>query len=480
MSNRADFMNRHRTDRRPLAALPFIVVGVVLGCAPDADMNGTPEPVSGPASVAPSALTGAAQPAADWPNWRGPQRTAVAPTARMPHAWPSRWPAPRWQAKLGTGWSSPVVAEGRVYISDREGPRERLLALDAATGRVLWESSHAIDFDPHSVGRRHGNGPKSTPAVRDGRVYWLGIAGWLECLDTAEGTVDWQVNLPAQFGALEPLPAGRAEVIGTRHVLVPVGEGRGAPVPLFGYTGSLLLTERLVVLSVGGARGATVMAFDRLTGDVVWKALAENVAYSSPCRATLAGIDQVVVMTGPRVVGLDLASGRLLWSHPFQIQYDESISTPVIAGDLVLVTGDGHPLTALRIESDGRDGQRADVAWTNADLSSYLSSPLVTDGHVYGMNDGGQIVCAQLSDGRSLWTEGDHGFHASPVLADGWLLLLNDEGDLLAVRATPAEYRAEGPWSLCPTGAWTQPAVVGQRLYVRGDGQVTCFELGGP
>ena len=126
---------------------------------------------------------------------------------------------------------------------------------------------------------------------------------------------------------------------------MPSGEGLGAPVPLFGYTGSPVIVADKLVTMVGGERGGTVMAFDQHTGAEVWRALDENVSYSSPIVATVAGRQQVIVMTGPRVVGLDPTDGTLLWSHPFQIQFDESISTPVTSDNLVLVTGSGRPLT---------------------------------------------------------------------------------------------------------------------------------------
>jgi hypothetical protein len=185
----------------------------------------------------------------------------------------------------------------------------------------------------------------------------------------------------------------------------------------------------------------------------------------------------VVVMTGPRVVGLDLADGGLLWSHPFQIPYDESISTPAVADDLVLVTADRHPLTALRITRAGH-GWHKEVAWTNEILSSYLSSMLVYEGHVYGMNDGGELACVRLSDGKTLWTGGSHGYYCSPVLAGRRLLGLNEQGELAVVAAEPAGYRPLGLSKLARGGAWTMPAVVGSRIYVRSGEGLDCFDLG--
>ncbi|HEX5500762.1 MAG TPA: PQQ-binding-like beta-propeller repeat protein, partial [Thermomicrobiales bacterium] len=347
---------------------------------------------------------------------------------------------------------------------------------DADTGKRLWERSHPVDFDPHDVGARHGNGPKATPIVRDGRIYSLGIAGWLECLDFKDGSVVWQVNLPERFGAHEALPGGRAFVNGTENVIVPIGAGQGAPVPLFGYTGSPAFVDDLLVCSVGGRRGGTIMAFRAATGEPAWKALDENVSYSSPIVAEIGGTKQVVAMTGPHVVGLDPADGRVLWRHPFQIQYDESIGTPVADNEYVLFTATGRPLTALRISRDG-DEWRKSVAWENRDLTSYLSSMLIHDGHVYGMNDGGELACVRLSDGKTMWIEGHHGYYCTPVLAGSRLFCLNERSDLLLVGADPQRYRTFGQSRLADDEAWTSPAIVGSRIYIRSKRGLRAFDF---
>ena len=412
-----------------------------------------------------------------WPGWRGPTGRGIAGKTQLPAAWPKDRPKPFWKAPLGTGWSSPVVADGRVLITDRQGATERTLAFDAETGERIWERSHAVDFDPHDVGARHGNGPKATPLARNGRVYSLGIAGWLECLDLKDGGVVWQVNLPAKFGAREALPGGRAFVNGTENVIVPVGDGQGAPVPLFGYTGSPTFADDLLVCSVGGQRGGTIMAFHAETGEPAWQALRENVSYSSPIVAEIAGMKQIVAMTGPHVVGLDPADGRVLWKHPFQIQYDESIGTPVANGEYVLMTATGRPLTALRISHDG-DQWRKQLAWENPDLTSYLSSMLIHDGHAYGMNDGGELACIRLNDGKTVWIEGHHGYYCTPVLADTRLFCLNERCELLLIEATAEGYRPRGQSRLADDECWTSPAIVGSRIYLRSKQGLRAFDFG--
>jgi outer membrane protein assembly factor BamB len=439
-----------------------------------------PRPISPEASAAqkrqPADESGRGGGAPNWPNWRGPGGQGIARQTRLPEKWPDGQLKPRWRARLGAGWSSPVVDDQRVFITDRLDDRERVLAFDADDGHELWTHEDPVDFMPHAVGARHGTGPKSTPALAHGRVYSLGIAGRLLCLDAKRGKVVWQIHLPERYGAHERLPGGRAFVKGTQSVIVPIGGGDGAPVPLFGYTGSLLVAGKLVVCPVGGARGGTIMAFDADTGDEVWRSLDEHVSYSSPVLATFDGQQQVVVMTGPEVVGLDLASGRKLWGHPFQIQYDESISTPAVEPPYVAITGDGHPLTAMRIERRG-EGWSADVAWTSPELSSYLSSMLAHAGHVYGMNDGGEIACLRMADGNKRWIGGNHGYYCTPVLAGRQLLCLNEKGELLVLAATPEAFTPLATVSLAGRATWTSPAVAGSRLYVRCEEELRAFDL---
>jgi outer membrane protein assembly factor BamB len=413
--------------------------------------------------------------AVDWPQWRGLGGKASIAVTQLADPWPAGPLKRVWHAPLFSGWSSPVVAGGKVFITDRTGPTERVLAFDAASGKELWKRETEVDFDPHQVGRRHGRGPKATPLVDGDRVYTVGIAGRLACLNTKNGELIWEVNYPAQFGAREPLADGRAIVNGTENVIVPVGKGIGAPVPLFGYTGSPTLSGKMLITPVGGERAGTIMAFDKLTGAVIWKSLNENVSYSSPVIAEIGGTPQVVVMTGPRVVGLAVNDGKLLWSHPFQISYDESIATPAVAGDLVLVTATGKPLTALRIRRDGTAWKK-DVAWTNQMLSSYLSSMVVDREFVYGMNDGGEFSCLRLSDGNTQWTGGTHGYYCSPILAGGRLFGLNENGSLAVLFAGPAGYKELGLSQLVKAETWTTPAVVGSRIFIRSGEGLDCFE----
>jgi outer membrane protein assembly factor BamB len=412
----------------------------------------------------------------DWPAWRGAKRDGAAIEAALPRAWPTEV-KPLWTAATAEGWSSPIVVDGRVFITDRTDRRERTAAYGADDGRLLWEQFREVAFETHPVGRRHGNGPKATPVYADGRVYSLGIAGRLTAFTAAEGREVWSRFFPAEFSAQIAYGGNDAQVNDDVDVTVPIGEGRGGNVPLFGYTGSPIIDGERLITSVGGARGGTVMAFDKNSGAVLWKSLNESLSYSSPIVADLAGIRQVVVGTGPRMVGLDVRDGRLLWSFEYQNDHDETIGTPVTLGDLVIITAVGRPLTAHRIVRSG-DACRADEVWRNDEMTSYLSSAIVVGKHVYAMNDGGEWQCLDPADGRSLWHGGAHGYYTTPVAADGRLLSLNERGTLLVMGADPAGFRQEAMLRLTSEATWTSPAVVGSRLYVRSKAQLACFEFG--
>ena len=238
-----------------------------------------------------------------------------------------------------------------------------------------------------------------------------------------------------QFGERQSLPGGRRRVNGTENVIVPVGKGQGAPVPLFGYTGSPTLHGELLITPVGGQAGRHDRGLSiRTRGGWSGRRSSENVSYSSPVVAEIGGrSSRWLSMTGPRVVGL-AARGRCaaVESSVSEFNTTRASARPAIAGDMVLVTATGRPLTALRISRDGDKCQKQ-VAWTSEILSSYLSSMVTSGEHVYGMNDGGEFSCLRLSDGKILWTGGNHGYYSSPIVAGKRLFALNEQGQLARI-----------------------------------------------
>jgi outer membrane protein assembly factor BamB len=397
----------------------------------------------------------------DWPQWRGPRRDGVAPSAKLPAAWPRDFPAPVWKAVVGEGQASPAVAGGRVYIMGRYDDRREVCAcLDAATGKPLW--SHGYDAPYQTPDPRGGNGPKSTPVVDSGRVYLFGVAGMLTCLDAASGKVHWQRDCGKEFwGVLKDK------------------EGDDAWATACGAATTAVIEGNLLILPVGGEKAGGFTAFDKRDGSIVWKSLTDRSSYASPVVADLAGTRQVVGFTGLRMVGLAVDSGKLLWEHPFPAKFDQTVLTPVLYRDLVIFGGEGRPTLALKIQREGPKVVKT-LAWQNKDLRATLTTPVVHGSHLYGLNgDRRQLVCVDLATGATAWLQEGYPSYVSLVVAGDTLLVLGNDGMLEAVRPDPAKFVSLGRWKVAPGETWSHLTVTGSRLYLKDRDTLYCFEMGG-
>ncbi len=400
--------------------------------------------------------------AADWHQWRGPNRDGSAPGARLPAKWTDTLPAPKWKTKVGIGYSAPVIADGRVFIMGRENKNEVCLAFDADTGKPLWKQTYPSAYVPPDP--TAGKGPNSTPTVDKDRVYMLGLGGMFHCLDVKTGKILWKHDLAKEYWGVEKDKLGE-----------------DAWRPPCGASASAFVQGDSVILPVGGRKAGAFTAFDRNTGKIQWKALNDRSSYASPLISTLAGTKQLVGFTGTRMVGIGATSHNLLWEFPFKAMFEQTIITPVLWKDMVIVCGEAKPTTALNITQDG-DKLTQKIAWINADLGTYLSTPVVFKDHLLGFsNRGGRLVCIDLATGKTAWTspKGIAKMLASFVVAGDQILVLSDTGKLHAIAADTTEYKPLGEWKVAEPGAiWSQLAVVGNRLYIKDKENLTCYELG--
>jgi outer membrane protein assembly factor BamB len=351
-----------------------------------------------------------------------------------------------WKQPIGRGYASFAVASGRAFTIEQRRDQEVVTAYDVETGRELWAHAWEAEFKEWMG----GDGPRATPTWADGRVYALGAIGELRVLDDATGALAWRVNI-LDDNAAQNLPWGMAA--------------------------SPLVVDDLVVVLPGGPAGRSVVAYDRHTGARRWSALNDKQAYSAPMLVTIAGRRQMLIITSRRLVALTPEAGELLWEYPWPTANDINASQPVILppGNRVLLSsGYGHGAAVLEVTSEGgRFGTR--LVWEHTRLKNRFSSSVVQDGFIYGLDEA-ILTCIDAETGEVQWKGGRYG-HGQFVLADGHLVLLTEDGDLVLVRATPERHDERARFPVLDGKTWNHPALDHGRLLVRNLAEMAAFDL---
>jgi outer membrane protein assembly factor BamB len=404
-------------------------------------------------------LLGAAARAADWPGWRGLARDGHVPAgAPAVDALPAA-PKVLWHVPVGFGLASPVVAGGKVLYLDNQAEKETLHAADAATGNELWSAT----IDDAFKDGQSAAGPRCTPLIDQGHAYAQSCRGELQCLSMADGKVLWRTNYVKDFGAVFIGEKGSAE--GARR---------------HGNNGSPLVDDDHLIAQVGGP-GAGIVCFDKLTGKVVWKSQDDIPGYAAPIVATVAGVRQVISFTAQGVIGLDRADGRLLWRVPVKTSLARHVTTPVVSGDIVAVASHTAGLIGIRVTKDGAN-LKAETAWTAKDSAINFSSPVVVDGHLYGVGPAKNLICVDLATGTQTWAKegyfaGNAGkAHGGLIVTGQNILTLTDGGRLILFAADPKSFREIGSAQVVGTN-WCNPALADNRLYLRDGRELWCLQL---
>ena len=387
---------------------------------------------------------------ADWPQWRGPQRTGHAPAGvPVPKTLPAELKI-LWRTKLGDGLASPVVAGGKIFYLDNQQGKETLHAAQAADGSVLW--SEAID-DSFKDSQSPA-GPRCTPLANDGRVYAQSCRGELQCRDAVSGKLVWRTSFVTNLGA------------------VFTGEkGQSAGAVRHGYDGSPLIDDGHLIATVGGTTGASVVCFDKATGKMIWKSQNDTASYAPPIIETIAGRRQIVAFTVEGLIGLDPRDGALLWRVPFKTTFGRHVTTPVVVEDLVCIASHEFGLVATRITPDGGQFKAATV-WTNKEAAINFSSPVAVGVHLYGVGPAKNLICVEAKTGRIAWSK-DGYFTSAAGKAHAGFLVLGDSilastvgGQLVLFAADPGEFRERGRAQVCGNN-WSNPAYADGQLFLR-------------
>lgn len=397
--------------------------------------------------------------AADWPQWRGPLRTGHVPAGEPVPATLPADPKVIWQVPLGEGFASPVISGGRVFILDNQDAQEVAHAFDAGTGRELWR---AKIFSSHRDG--FGIGPRTTPLADGNRVFFQSAKGEFQCLDARDGKLIWRMNFVDDLGAIY------------------IGEkGNAAGASRHGATGSPLIDGGNVIAQAGSANGASIVAFDKTTGKVVWKSQNDQTSYSAPIVAEIAGVRQFIAFTIEGLIGLDPRDGRLLWRRPMTTRLGRHVTTPLVVGDVVVVASHQLGLVGTRIVREGA-GFAAQEAWLDKDVQTNFSSPVAAGDFLYGLGSKKDVICVNAKTGAIAWQQADlistsaDKSEAAFLVMGSNIAMLTDGGQFVLFAADPKAFREIARTQVCGTN-WCNPAYAGGRLYVRDARELRCVEL---
>jgi len=401
--------------------------------------------------------------AADWPQYRGPEQTGCSPEG-VSLSWPADGPKIVWKVPTPDGFSSFAVAGGKAFVQvvrRIEGaPKEICLALDAATGKELWFADLAVgQYDGSgntgAKGNDGGDGPRSTPTVSAGMVYCFTPDLVLHCLNAETGKPVWTKDLVKEH-------AGRN--IAWKNAASPVVDGD-------------------LVFAAGGGAGQSLLAFDKKSGAVVWKAHNETITHATPVVATILGERQVIFFMQSGLVSVAANDGKLLWRFPYKFQVSSAIS-PVVSGDIVYCSA-GYNVGggACKITKEAEVFRATELYKNNPAATNHWSTPVCKDGCLYGMFSfkqfgSGPMKCVELGTGKVKWEQPGFG-PGNVILVNGQLVALSDTGDVVLVEAKPDAYKEAGRIKAVAGKCWSTPAFCDGRIYVRSTKEGACLDVAG-
>jgi outer membrane protein assembly factor BamB len=380
----------------------------------------------------------------EWPGFRGPDRDGVIRGVHIETDWSKSPPVELWRRPIGPAWSSFAVSGDHLYTQEQRGDDEDVSCYNLTNGNVIWRHRDAARFWESNGGA----GPRGTPTVRNGRVYTFGATGIVNALDAATGAVVWSRNAATDTGAT---------------------------LPGWGFASSPLVLDDIVIVAASGR----LAGYDAATGKPRWFRPTGGGGYSSPQLATIAGIPQVVLLSGGGATGVAPADGTLLWAHTWESGV--SIVQPGQAdnGDVLLSGGDAMGGIGMRrlAVAHGSSGWTVAERWTSRGLKPYFNDFVVHKGYAYGF-DGSILASIDLADGTRKWKGGRYGSGQMVLLPDQDLLLvLSEEGELALVSATPDKFTEVARFKAIEGKTWNHPVLVGDLLLVRNGEEMAAFRL---
>ncbi len=419
----------------------------------------------------------------DWLQWLGPKRDSVWRETEIVEKFSADGPTILWRTSIGGGYAGPAIANGRVYVADRQlatnatNPSdpfqrgmvqgtERVLCLKESDGKLLWK--HEYDC-AYSIS--YPAGPRVTPLISGGKAYALGAEGNLFCFDAENGKIIWSRDFKKDFQA---------------------------KTPMWGFAGHPVLEGHKLICLVGG-EGSVAVALDKDTGKELWRALsAKEPGYSGPVVCEAGGKRQAIIWTPESVNSLDPETGSVYWSEPFESRSGLTIATPRQLGNLLFFTTFYNGSMMLRLDqskpaatSIWRTEKASEKETTH--LNAIMSTPFLEEGHIYGVCSYGQLRCLRADTGERVWetfqptTSGDPVRWANAFIVKNGnrFFLFNEKGDLIIAKLTPRGYEEISRAHLLePTNTaagrnvlWSHPAFANKHIYARNDKEIVCVDL---
>lgn len=403
--------------------------------------------------------------AADWPTFRGADRTAVSNETGLADSWPGDGPKLLLEAKgAGLGYASPAIADGRMYtlgngLSTKQDKDEYLSCFDLSSGKQLWTLKTGSPWDKHR--QKSWNGSRATPTVDGDMVYVVSPYGKLFCAKTSDGSVQWQRDFKEDFG--------------------------GKKKDSWGYSESPLIDGDLLICTPGGPK-STVVALNKKTGETVWTCVRPDdvgAGHSCVVISNVGGKKVYVQNTGMGPMGIDPSTGKLLWEYDMKPP-TAFIPTPIISGDYVFsVAGYGLGAALIKQELTASGSVSAqEIYGPNTSLGNKHGGVILLDGHIYGGREDKNVVyCAEMATGKVLWEERGAGQRSTSVIsADGKLYVRYQDGTVAMAKATTEGYSEISTFKTPGSGekdqpSWAHPVISDGKLYLREDDSILVYDL---
>jgi len=387
----------------------------------------------------------------DWAQWGGPKRDFTTTSKGLAATWPATGPKQLWTRPLGAGHSAILASGNTLYTMYSVGDQEVVIALAADTGKTIWE--YKYDAPAAGMNFEAGVGPHSTPLLVDNMLYTVGATGKLFALDKKSGQVAWSHDLWKDYG------------------------GRKMD---RGYSCSPLAYKNTIILTLGGRENQTLIAFNQKDGTVAWKNGSLDMSPSSPILINVDGQEQLVAFLGKVVAGIDPNNGNLLWSHPHVTEWGLNITMPVWGSDNLLFISSAYSGGSRVLKLTQKDGKTtAEELWFHRRMRVHHGTAIRIGDYVYGSSgDFGPAFFAAVNVKTGEIAYQDRTFPKSNfVLADGKLIILDEDGNLALATATPTELKVISKVSVLKNLAWTVPTLVGTKLYLRDRRTITALDL---